>query len=411
MEFEFLPEHHAIAPPSSWGRIGLCAGSARAQAMVPETKKHREAGKRGTLLHHKAITEESTEGLTDYDAHIVRKYWEMRGPRPQSADVHVYTEFKLAIHGPGGEVLTYGKTDELWVHQRKRFAELTDLKTHRTTLPEYSTSAQLTAYATGIFHRHPEVDRIVARAIAPAEEAVYTREFTRAELGKYERFALWVVERAKRGGERTPGWEQCQWCRAKGTPYCPESMELAQAESYVVDAPGMPRLPSLVCEQTLKLYGLRREPLILRHDGAYEIVDDEALAIAWGRVTAAIRALEAWKDQVKEAFRVGGFQSEYLQMVERGGDRNLERAAMTIDDLPAGIRTYLSEENLREATKTSVAQLEEIFAENYKAAGGKSKAEGARFFRETIEPHINRGEPSVVLQFRRGKKPQLQHKE
>ncbi len=102
---------------------------------------------------------------------------------------------------------------------------LDDVKTGYIEVDEPADNMQLRGYAYLLFHTYSMLDEVIAHITQPHAKRTDPCQYTRTELPDIDfEIEQITAEASKPGARRIPSPEACRYCKACGTPRCPETM-------------------------------------------------------------------------------------------------------------------------------------------------------------------------------------------
>lgn len=208
-------------------RDQLCPGAFQACKGLPDEDSEAAAFGRavdramsGDMTGLTDDQKETAEQALEIEAKILERWKEVTGIK----EANLHRQLRLYDDPSKTDPTTSGQLDALWV--KKPFGLLADTKSLFGAIPDATKNLQLRHYAVlaklnfglekvTVFINQPKVTRNPVVV-----------EYDRESLRQAEAEMNWRVARSmKPDGERIPGELQCKFCRAKGTPRCPESSQ------------------------------------------------------------------------------------------------------------------------------------------------------------------------------------------
>lgn len=183
-----------------------------------------EAAAMGTKQHSVAETGEDDPELSDEKAFGVATSLQFLSERRALHPGHsLLTETYLPIDA---EETTAGYIDAAIISADQREAEIVDFKYGKIAVEKAESNLQMAAYALGLLHKFPTLEKITAWLVLPHRDEVSGCEFSRADLERLRLRIKTVVARAVEANKNPDDFSlaranqgACMWCANLGR--CP----------------------------------------------------------------------------------------------------------------------------------------------------------------------------------------------
>lgn len=183
-----------------------------------------EAATIGTKQHSVAETGEDDPELSDEKAFGVATSLQFLSERRALHLGHtLLTETYLPIDA---EETTAGYIDAAIISADQRTAEIVDFKYGKIAVESAESNLQMAAYALGLLHKFPTLEKITAWLVLPHRDEVSGCEFSRADLERLRLRIKTVVARAVEADKNPDDFSSaranqgaCMWCANLGR--CP----------------------------------------------------------------------------------------------------------------------------------------------------------------------------------------------
>lgn len=228
-------------------RLSLCTSSLVAQAGLPE--RNTKYNQSGEAIHAAAVTPNETLG--EFETNTLAACQRMR-----AAFLEQYGTGEL-VCVLQEESLEYGNLTghpdyvAIYLTDDGLVALLDDWKTGFDVVPEPAVNLQLRGYVYLLFHNYELLTKVIAHISQPyapkTEPVVYERQYFTEIDNSVE---LIINNSLNSDAKRIPSPEACKYCRAAGTPRCPETM---QAPLVLAQTPAM-SLADLTADKKLELW-------------------------------------------------------------------------------------------------------------------------------------------------------------
>lgn len=199
-----------LPPESKDAKAGTLVHKAFAGENVELDRQQRRTFNRGRYLEFEMVRRFFNEPLADDQilamAHRNQRYWlHQRG---------------IPVHS--------GEVDALWFARDFKAALIEDQKALFGDVQDATDNMQLRDYVCLVWENFPEVERIDVFINQPnvrwkIEDQLLVSYELDAIRRSHSDMTARVVRSNSIDGPRIPGLEQCKFCRAAGTPRCPES--------------------------------------------------------------------------------------------------------------------------------------------------------------------------------------------
>lgn len=338
-----MPGFHSPVSPSSFKANALCNGRYHFSKDLPEVS--RLEAKKGTTAHEllqgwleKTISWDIIDSFTGSNGtpidaaniqHVRDTYYWIVEFMAKLSGAKLYAEIKV---DPGyrfnGIVTSSGTSDIIILDIVNQTIYVFDYKNGMLVVNEIE-NYQAMLYGIGAIRKFSHLFQIKRLIIGVLQPRIYHPRgpFRLWEVNVNELLTTWdaffkniVVNAMSPNGIRTPGEEQCMWCKGKTT--CPEAAQKALADARVLFEPITTAAPAIIKERAL------REPSELTDQQIKMVMESYDFIMGW---------LKAIKEHVEDRFRSGDPLPGFKQVAGRGSRKwpsdDLETMVAKIDEI------------------------------------------------------------------------------
>lgn len=218
-------ERNGLPSASSMERYQLCPGSYMAERGLPETTS--EDAESGNRIHAALAGETVTPPLTDDEERTMeacRKQAQalLDSVTPCRDQMHIECRYWCGNQWSG-------KPDVVAVDCIFAEGLIIDYKTGRGEVASAEGNMQLRALAVLVSGEH-KLDRVTVAIVQPLAGPPSVCLYSAADLKVARKEVFGIIDAIHRpGAPRIPSAKACQYCKAKGTERCPESIAVVES--------------------------------------------------------------------------------------------------------------------------------------------------------------------------------------